>query len=351
MVRPLLIALAALPLVACGGDDMEAKGPSPLPVEIARVSGPTTTDRVTATGAFEREREMALSFRIPGVIRSLTVDDGDVVRAGQVIAALDPTQVAAGARQAEVELERVRRDLARDEQLAAKGYVSKARLEDRRSAVRVAQAAYDAAAFDRRWANLSSPVSGVVLRRGAQAGEVVQPGQAVVAVADVNSPLVLRVSVPDADAARIRPGAGASVRLGNEAIAGQVSRVGQQVQAGTGVVDIEIRVPARPDLRSGLIASAEIETLPAVASAPSFARVPAEAILEATGGKAAVFRLDEKAKVARRTPVSFGGFDGDDALVGGLAPGSAVITAGAGYLSDGQAVAVVDPAALARAAR
>jgi hypothetical protein len=54
--------------------------------------------------------------------------------------------------------------------------------------------------------------------------------------------------------------------------------------------------------------------------------------------------------VARRTPVAFGGFDGDDALVSGLTDGAQVITAGAGFVSDGEKVRVVDPAKLAAAA-
>ncbi|PXA83398.1 hypothetical protein DMC18_24755, partial [Caulobacter sp. D5] len=76
---------------------------------------------------------------------------------------------------------------------------------------------------------------------------------------------------------------------------------------------------------------------------------PAEALLEASGDKAAVLRLD--GTTARRTPVRFGGFDGDDALVAGLPPGSRVITAGAGFVSDGEKVSVVDPRALAAPTR
>ncbi len=351
MLRHSAAILAVLALTGCGADEaVEEKAPPPA-VEIARVAAGAAADIVTATGSLEREREMTLSFRIPGVIRTLTVDDGDPVAAGRVVASIDPTTVDAGARRAAADLDRARRDLARDQQLADKGYVSRQRLDDRKSALDAAQAGYDAAAFDRRWASLVSPVSGVVLARRAQAGEVVQPGQPVVVVADEGSPLVLRVSVPDRDAPRVVQGAPATVRIGADSLPGVVSRIGRQVAAGTGVVEVEIRIPARADLRSGLIATAEISATPAGGAASAFARVPAEAILEASNGKAFVFRLDERAKAARRTPVGFGGFSGDDALVSGLPAGSAVITAGAGYLADGQAVSVVDPAILVAGAR
>lgn len=339
MLLRVLCVLALSTLGACAASQ-SAEPPPPLSVEVVRVSAPSGARVITATGSLEREREMALSFRIPGVLRTMTVDDGDAVRAGQTIAAIDATQVTAGARQAEAALERARRDLARDETLAERGYVSEQRLADRRTAVATAKAAYDAAAFDRRWANLVSPVSGVVLQRRAQAGEVVQPGQPVVLVADESSPLVLRAFVTGEQAARLRAGSQASVRIAAERTAGVVTRVGERVEAGTGMVPVEIRVPTRPGLRSGLIGTAELR-LAEPDSDAGFERVPAEAILEADGRRAFVYRLDEAAGAGRRTQVAFGGFDGDAALVAGLPPGSAVVTAGAGYLADGQKVTVV----------
>jgi hypothetical protein len=86
----------------------------------------------------------------------------------------------------------------------------------------------------------------------------------------------------------------------------------------------------------------------AATASAGFARIPAEAVLEASGGKAAVLRLEGGR--ARRTPVRFGGFDGDDALVAGLPDGARVITAGAGFVSDGDRVTVTDPKALGRKA-
>jgi hypothetical protein len=69
------------------------------------------------------------------------------------------------------------------------GYFSKVkRTEAQAAAASSAQAAYDSAAFDRRWANLVAPSSGVVLARAAQSGEVVQPGQAILSLADQNTP-------------------------------------------------------------------------------------------------------------------------------------------------------------------
>lgn len=346
-VRPRLVhagvaaAASLAAATACSKAPKTAEAPPPAAVEAVAVRSPSGGAVLTATGPLERRREMTLSFRIGGVITALNVDDGDVVRAGQVLASLDPAGVAAAQTQADVEVERARRDLARDQALFDKGFISVQRLDDRKSALRAAQARAGSAAFDRRWAQLISPAGGVVLQRTAQAGEVVQPGQAVLRIADESSPLTLRAPLADRDVIRVRVGQSASVRIDGlpAVVPGRVSRVGERAGPQTGAVDVEIELLGAHPLRSGQIATADIS----VGAAPTtpMARVPAEAILEADGQKAFVFVLDKD--TARRRPVSFGGFDGDDALVSGLPPGARVITAGAGFIADGEKVQVVDP--------
>ena len=340
-------AALALALTACGPAKTPPAPPPPQAVEAVAVAAPRASGGVTATGTLERRREMALSFRIAGVLTRVSVEAGDAVRAGQVLATIDPAAVDARQQAMSSDLDKARRDLERAKTLYAKGYVAKVRVDDAESAVRSAGAVYNSAAFDRRWAQLVSPASGVVLERKAQAGEVVQPGQAVVSVADLNSPLVLRVPLPDRDVAGIGVGAPVEVMvdaLPGQVLTGHVTRLGQSADARTGAVTVEIEVAARPDLRSGQIATARLARATAATSSTGFSRIPAEAVLEASGGQASVLRLE--GGKARRTAVRFGGFDGDDALVAGLSDGTRVITAGAGFVSDGDRVTVTDPKAL-----
>jgi hypothetical protein len=170
-------------------------------------------------------------------------------------------------------------------------------------------------------------------------------------IADDSSPLVLRAPLSDRDIGRVAMGARARVSLDShpgETLEGVVSRIGQRAGAQSGAIEIEITLTARPGLRSGLIARARIDVhAPTDSATAGFARAPAEAILEADGEKAFVMVYDAASHRARRLGVRFGGFDGDDALVAGLPPDTQVITAGAGYVSDGEVVNVVDPARLA----
>jgi membrane fusion protein, multidrug efflux system len=342
---PLAALLMAMALAACGGKPATEAAPPPTPVEAARVAAPGAAGAVTGAGTLERRREMALSFRIPGVLTAMKVEAGDRVSAGQLVAAIDPAGVDARQQQTVAELERARRDIERDKTLFEKGYVSRQRIDDRTSALKAAQAAYDAARFDRRWASLVSPASGVVLERRAQAGEVVAAGQVVARIADLSSPLVLRLPLSAREAARVRVGDVAQVRVedfGDQALNGRVNRVGEAADTRTGAISVEIELSAPPAaLRSGQVAHATLSVRTAPGATTAYARIPAEAVLEANGQRAFVYRFDQGK--ARRMAVGFGGFDGDDALVSGLPDGAQVITAGAGFVADGEAVRVVDP--------
>jgi len=338
--------ILCLSLVACGRPKPSA-APAPLAVvEFAVVEPVSTAGPATEyAGKLERRRQMNLSFRIPGVLTSLTVDAGDRVTKGQVVASIDPTGVQARTTQAETELEKARRDLRRDQQLFDQGFVSRQRLDDRKSAERSALASLSAASFDRRWSNLVAPASGVVLARVAQSGEVVQPGQTVLQVADMNSPLVLRLPVPDRDVSSLRLGQSVQITLDalpGQVLGGQIVKLGEVANTQTGAVEVEVEVPSRPQLRSGMIASAKLAL--SRSDPGTGVRVPAEALLEAHGNQASVLVLD--GEVVRRRSVNFRGFDGDFAIIEGLAFGSRVVTAGAGFVADGQKVQVADAASL-----
>lgn len=347
---PLAVLLLATSLSACGAKPKTDEPAPPTPVEAAHVAAPGATGSVTGAGTLERRREMALSFRIPGVLTSMRVEAGDSIGAGQAIASIDPAGVDARQQQTAADLERVRRDVERDKTLFEKGYVSRQRIDDRQSSLKAAQAAYDAARFDRRWASLVSPVSGVVLERRAQAGEVVAAGQVVARVADLSSPLVLRLPLAAREAAKVRVGDAAQVTvedLGAQPLSARVTRIGEAADTRTGAIAVEIELSNPPAaLRSGQVAHATLQVRSQPGVATTYARVPAEAVLEANGQRAFVFRVD--GGKARRVAVGFGGFDGDDALVSGLPGGAQVITAGAGFVSDGEAISVVDPTRLGR---
>ena len=113
------------------------------------------------------------------MIDSLTVDVGDRVRRGQVLATLKRAEVDAAVSQASESVEKARRDLERAKQLRADEVATEEQVQDLTTAYRVAHANHDAARFNARYARIEAPSDGVVLERLAEADELVQGGQPV----------------------------------------------------------------------------------------------------------------------------------------------------------------------------
>lgn len=334
---------ACLPLIllvaGCAATKPDAQE-EPLPVEVARVEGAAAVDSDRFPATVRRDREAVLSFRVPGAITAMPVRIGARLPAGALVAALDATPYRAAVTRAEMELARLARADRRNAGLVAAGAVAAADREDVESARAAAAAALTAARYDQASARLDMPFSGVVLSRAAEQGETVAAGQAVVRVADLSSPLLARATVPAGVAARLRPGAIARFRPSGEAreLTARVRRVGVASDPRTATIEVDLELPGGAPLALGQVGAVAFDL--AVDAGAAVQRIPAEALLTARNGWGEVFVLDPKAQVARRTRLRVQGFDGEALRVSGLPAGAEVITAGAGFVADGQKVKV-----------
>lgn len=156
-------------------------------------------DEVYAADAIiEAVRQATVAAQLSGTVTQILVDAGDHVKKGQVLARIDTretdAQVAAGragVAQADAQLVQARLNLERTKSLLEKNFVSQAALDKADADYRAAKAAADAARAGqaqadtaRSFAELRSPLDGVVTRRLMEPGEVAAPGRGVVAVHD-----------------------------------------------------------------------------------------------------------------------------------------------------------------------
>ncbi len=333
--------VVVLLLAGCGRPVDKPATEQAVVVEVAPVIGGAGTATISGTGSLERERQIVMSFRDPGMVSRVFVDSGDAVRRGQLLARQDTTQLAMQSTKARADYDKAVRDYERDKKLAAQGWISGQRLADRETVAKSAKAVLDSVNFDKFIGTIVAPSDGVVLMRHIQSGEVVNSGTPVITMADNRSPLVVRVALADKDVARVRLGDSALVTvsaLPGVQLQGRVSRIDQRVDPRTGATDVDVRVPSHPGLKTGFVAETRI-TLRA-GSLGGVARIPAEAIIEAHGNTAFVFVLDAKNNRARRTQVGFAGFEGDAALVRGLGSNQSVVTTGGALVRDGSLLSV-----------
>jgi len=348
MMRTAAIAGLVLTLAACSGGkaDMAKQDDRPV-VTLTKVAAAAGEGSMRASGLVVYQREPSLSFRVSGVIDRIVVDEGDTVRAGQKLAWLRATEVAAGAAQADAGLEVARRNLARSQTLFDKGLVAQARLDDARLAFDRAKAGADQAGFNRDTAVIVAPADGVVLRRLAEPAQVAAAGAPILALGETRSGLIVRAAFASSAADRIKVGAKATAVIRDSAggpISGRVSRIAGKGDGATGAFDVEILLDAPKGLRSGMVAEVSLTAPAADAAAGTTVRIPASALLDARADQGAVFVVDAQ-NVARRRTVRTAGVEGDEvSIVAGLAAGEAVISSGAAYVADGAQVAVAQAA-------
>ncbi|MEZ5996467.1 MAG: efflux RND transporter periplasmic adaptor subunit [Hyphomonadaceae bacterium] len=320
-------------MAACGaGETQRAPAPEGPLVEVVAVAPVAGPGVVRASGLVQYRREPALAFTSPGVITAINVDSGDVVRRGQRLAAQRRTSVGGNAQEAALARENAERDLARTQDLYERGFVSEARLEAARLAVERA----------RETTVLTAPTDGVILRRTAEPSQIVAAGAPVLILGETGSGIVVRASMSSAQAQRIRVGQSATVRVADEGEAGRVGEVTRVAAKGddrTGAFEVEVEVGSGEGLRSGMVAEVEVAAGQAD-SAQEALLVPTLALLDARADQGVVYVVDERGVARRRAVRTAGVSQAGVMVIEGLQAGERIVSAGAAYVRDGEAVRV-----------
>jgi RND family efflux transporter MFP subunit len=342
----LVVVVAAL-LGACGTEMQDDTADAqPAAVRAVPVASVAVTAQSRAVGVLAPRDEIRLAFKVGGVVDSVRVEPGDIVRKGQVLAELKRAEVDATVSQAAEGVEKARRDLERARQLRIDEVATEEQVQDLTTAYNVARSNVDAARFNARFARIEAPADGIVFERMVESGELVQPGQPVIVLGSTASGWVVRVGLADRDVVRMEPGAPAQVTFDafpGRAFEGRVTRIGAAANRMTGTFEVEIEVqPQGARFARGLVAKVTLSLAPLPDVASSATVVPVTALVEADGQRATVYVLDRGKNVARRKDVTLGPLLGEQVIVtAGLVAGEPVITDGAAWLTDGRAVRVV----------
>lgn len=325
-----LALLGLLAQATCSARDGSARQAVEGPiVHVVEVQPQLAPGAIRASGLVGHRREPQLAFAAPGVVTSIEVDAGDIVRRGQRLATLRRTSVGSNPDEAALARANAERDLARTQTLFERGFVSQTRLDEATLALERAREA----------SLLTAPANGVILRRNAEVAQTLAAGAPVFVFGDTASGLVVRAPVSSSEAARIQIGDAALVRVANAEHQGRVTRVGAKGNESTGAFEVEIELADGSALRSGTVAEVEVTASGADVDAPTIV-VPTLSLLDARADQGVVFVVDAAA-VARRRAVRTTGVTQEGVLVvEGLAAGDRVISAGAAYVRDGERVRI-----------
>ncbi len=347
------LILVAASLVGCGRSGSDAPpAASSLTVTVTNPVTRSITREVAASGSVAPWQEMILGVEVTGLrVAKVLVEPGDRVVAGQPLVELDRRTLEVQARQAEANLLQARAsaELAasqakRGESLLAQKLISTSNFDELQAnrsraaaQVVVAEAARDEAALRLGFATLRAPDAGVIAVRRVQPGQVVTAGNELLRLIR-RGRLEWRAEIAERDIGRLKIGAKVVLRAPDgESVAGVVRAVspGVDPQTRTGVLFADL--PAPGSLRSGMFVEGRLQ----VGTAEVMA-VPRESVVF-RDGYSYLFVLGDGGVVSQRR-VDTGVMQGDFIeLRSGLNPAEKVVVRGAGFLSDGDVVKVVEP--------
>jgi RND family efflux transporter MFP subunit len=346
--------LAAASLAGCSSPPPEEEPIRPVRTEqVFRTKGSRLR---TFSGTARAGVESRLSFKVAGTVRRIPVEIGDTVRAGQLLAELDPkdyelqvedaeaslAQARARARNAGSNLDRVR-GLYENNNASQNDYDA-ARAESEYSAAQVAsnEKRLELSRLQLSYTRLLSPLDGAISAVEAEVNENVSIGQTAVVLTSGKRPEV-RVAMPEVFIARVREGATVDVTfdaLPGESFEAVITEVG--VTAGglatTFPVTVSLR-DASPEILPGM--AAEVAIRFETADGRDRMIVPPFAVAEDRRGRFVFVAEPGEGELAtaRRRNVKIGDLTGDGLeILEGLSEGELLITAGVSRIEDGMQV-------------
>ncbi|MFZ3129507.1 MAG: efflux RND transporter periplasmic adaptor subunit [Rhodoferax sp.] len=245
------------------------------PADLLVVKTLDLSQGLAISGPLKAVNSAVVKARVAGELQGLTVREGDVVKAGQVIARVESTEFQARVRQAQQQAEAAKaqvdiakRSFDNNSSLVDKGFISKTALDSSLATLAGAEASYRAAQAGTAVATkslddtvLRAPIAGLVAQRLAQPGERVAIDARIVEIVDL-SRLELEASLSATDSLDVRVGQTAQLTVegASQPLAAKVVRVNPSAVAGSRAVLAYLAMDPAPGLRQGLFAQGTLGT-------------------------------------------------------------------------------------------
>jgi RND family efflux transporter MFP subunit len=352
-----IIASAVVWIITLPACETEEPVPEPIirPVRTQLVFSTGRTRVRTFSGTAQAGLESRLSFRVPGKVRLLNINVGDHVKAGDLIAELDPMDYRLQVEEIEASLERARADLRNAEAKYARVRAlyenrnasrddldaARAGSESARAQVHSIQKRLELARSQLRYTRLKAATDGAIAELSVEVNENVQAGQTVVLLTSGARPEV-KVGMPESLIAQVEAGGKVSVTFDatpGETFTAVITEVGVVTGMST-TYPVTVRLEeADPDVRPGM--AAEVAFRFGSPDDREGFLVPPVAVAEDRKGRY-VFLVEQGSEgfgVARRKPVTVGELREEGIeILEGVSDGDLLVIAGISKIVDGMKV-------------
>lgn len=344
MKQLLILLLSGLFFLQCSTKEKE-QTPTPANLDTTLVvtvhaTTPGAHSSTTAIGVITNGQEAKPSFKTGGIVATTYFEEGDFVKKGQLMARLNLAEIDAQLQQTTEALAKAERDKIRAERLYADSVATLEQVQNATTAVAVAKKTKEIVLFNKQYSEVRSPIDGRIVKQIVHAGEMAAPGMPVYAIIGTSgADWKIKAGFIDRDWIQLKPGQKASFTLdANPGKQYEVTLTEKAVIAGnaSSLIDAEFSFKERPAaLAVGLLGKISISTH----SISNILSIPIECLTRSSANTSYVF-VNEKGK-ARLRKIIIGQLMEDRVeVLAGISDQDEVISTGAMYLEDGDAIKV-----------
>lgn len=331
-------------LSACNNGDMQNEEDNNndstlvIPVEVRDVSRGDISAYYSNTATLEAVEEALVVSKVRGIVQKIMVEEGDNVRAGQVIATIEDDQYRIEAERAKATLDRLNNEYKRNKELFEKELISAEVYENSRFEYESQKSAFELAQLNYQHTSIKSPITGVISERFIKVGNMIGTDQQVFRVTDFD-PIQAILHIPEHERYKIKKGQLTQVQadaLPGQFFTGRVERISPTIDATTGTFKVTVYMDSNQEqLRPGMFGRVKI----VYDTRLNTRMIPKSAIISEDETQS-VFVI--KDSLAFRKIIRTGYVNGVNIeVIDGLDDGEIVVTTGQGSLTDSTRVNVV----------
>lgn len=309
-----------------------------IPVEATKVIQGSVAATYTGSTTLEAEAEAVVVAKVGGVVKEIFIEEGDSIKAGQVVAKLDDEQFKLELNQAKSNLEKLSNEFERNKSLFEINIVSKEIYEKTKFEYHTQEASYDLAKLKLDYTEIRAPISGIVSQRFIKVGNMVEVNKPTFQITDFD-PLLAVLHVPEREMAKLQIGFPANLSadaIHDYEFRGQILRISPIVDAGTGTFKVTVEVNNKTlKLKPGMFARVQI----IYDTHENTLLVPKDSILTEDKGSS-VFVVNNGTASKKKVEIGYNNSTHVE-ILSGLNIGDTIVTTGLSSLKDGSKINVV----------
>jgi len=328
-------------LGSCRNETIKTVKDEATRVRVVKITPEDVSISIHSSGILASQEEIKLSFKTGGIVAAIEVKEGDNLKKGEVMAALNLSEINANVNLAQNGYEKAFRDWTRAESLYSDTVATLEQFQNATTALNVAKSNLEIAKFNLLHSTIKAPAEGIVLKQLVKENELIGSGYPVFLFGTKGKFWKVKTGLADRDVVRINPGDSAVVVFDawpGVRFSAVVDLMSEMASPMTGTYETEMSLDGMGyRLASGFVADVDIYP----SKRQTLILLPVGAVVEADGQKGFIWSVSDSGS-AEKHEIEIVTIKGSEAVVRGIPGGvNEIVSEGAAYLKDGMKVEVV----------